>query len=164
MNNEQYITLKTAKLAKKAGFNEKTFGFYYLKHPKEKINVLTFNKSDSMHYALMNWNSDSFLLKDEVEYVSAPTKCQLQNWLREEYGIIINIDSYYTHNYDIIIHCYEIDCKSYSSMDTDQYWKELTLSTEEKTSNKLKYYGTNYYDIFERALQDALEYLINNKE
>ena len=94
---EQVISFKTAKLAKEKGFNWECFGLYYLKHPEEEINVLTYDKHplglNPHKYGFCDWNSDDFLFKDEIKRISAPTQSLLQKWLRDKHNLHITIFS-----------------------------------------------------------------------
>ena len=79
MTHEQYITLETAKLAKQAGFDWRTYPHYQDIYKDELLKAGLSG----------NWNQ----YKD---CCSAPTQSVLQKWLREEKGYHIYISHTYT--------------------------------------------------------------------
>lgn len=78
---EDYVSLKTAKLLKKKGFNEPC---------ETKINI----KTDRIGY---NYNKVySFNSELDNDYISCPTLYEVERWLRKNYNCIIttNVEFY----------------------------------------------------------------------
>lgn len=97
-SGEQLVSFETAKLAKQKGFN------WLCYHHYDNINLVANyveNGSSTdvefradLEDLLENYNSKHLI----GEFYSAPTQSLLQRWLREEYGIHINIQKLYQCN------------------------------------------------------------------
>lgn len=87
----ELVSFETAKLAKEKGFNEPCWEWYGI----EKLhNNKIFHESSSLSHTI-NCPCNRILQKEYnnswEEYISAPYKYQLMDWLREEYNIFISI-------------------------------------------------------------------------
>lgn len=87
---EDYVSLETAKLLKEKGFDESTAGFYGSKRGLCVETPLLYNSIINR----VNFVND--LLKVEFEDViaAAPTLYEAQKWLRNKYGIHVDITCY----------------------------------------------------------------------
>lgn len=79
---EDYVSLETALLLKKAGFNVPVRTFYNPKYKGKKVSDGT---------ALINYNADP---EDNSILCSAPTVQMARKWLREVHGLFINLFIY----------------------------------------------------------------------
>jgi len=77
---ETLISLETAKLAKRKGFDEATWEYYYDKDLH----------SGALDNGMIRWNSDSEYSQELV--CAAPTQSLLAKWLRDERGIKVLVD------------------------------------------------------------------------
>ena len=120
MIHDELVTYEGAKLAKEKGFNEGCL-FYYQ-------NGVTESDGCYNHYNMGN-----------KKICSAPTQSLLQRWLREEKGVIIQVN--WMH-----------DCGKYF----------YTIWTNDKciVSDYIKL--EKAYDTYEQALEDALRYALEN--
>lgn len=87
--HEQFITPKTARLAREAGFDWKCNHYYFTQNGKTEL------KSDFRHPA-QNYNESMATLDSksfEFEVCSCPTQSVLQRWLREIHHLHITIFS-----------------------------------------------------------------------
>ena len=179
------VSFNVAKLVKKVGFNLFVEHFYadgydspQKLYPIRMYEHLANYGEEIVTYfdGFYDWNSleednkmsmqTAFSESNEENYnviCSAPTQSSLQKWLRKKHNIIVNIQGFYDDNYDFPIFEYTIDMPQYSSMKEEYYIYELRLPIEKKVNNKLKYYGTNYKDLLDKALEDALNFLIKNR-
>ena len=76
---EQFISFKTAKLAKEKGFDETT-GARYIDGALHTFTDPTANP--------VKWNSEPITFNKEKAY-AAPTQSILQKWLREKHGLFV---------------------------------------------------------------------------
>lgn len=83
--HESYVSLETAKLLKKAGFDWECREYYY--------NFTTTGWSLSFDDDFVNWNS-----WDE-QYISAPTLDVAQRWLREEKNHHVCVSFVFANNH-----------------------------------------------------------------
>lgn len=77
MIKDTRVTLKTAKLLKEIGFDERCDAYY--------INNASKPRED---YDKFNWNSKRHSTKD-YQYTSAPTQAIVTKWLRDKHTILI---------------------------------------------------------------------------
>ena len=99
MTHEQFITLETAKLAKKAGFDWECLIAYYT----ISDGVFKFHTSDNN--IPVNWNQHK-------DYYSVPTQAVLQRWLREVKKIQVETGIGFTIEDSIIRPAYYVYCTS----------------------------------------------------
>ncbi|MGO1758517.1 MAG: hypothetical protein ACTHY0_02220 [Mammaliicoccus vitulinus] len=156
---EQLISFKTAKLAKEKGFNLPSHSYYFEDGEFEKFEINdTYGYygdeySVEMSEFYNNWNDDwktdkegnrCFGCDKNPEYLetySAPTQAFLQRWLREEYGVQIDIKSVLTKNgwkYRIRIRTEHIGLK------------------KGKQIFKYEFPDNPYFDNYEEALEKGL--------
>ena len=98
---EKIVSLKTAKLLKEIGFNPDTPHGWYKKYTskdkykwiyKDYVGVSHFYFSEDLCYDdCENFSIPETHLNEKEDYISAPTQCLAQKWLREEYNINITI-------------------------------------------------------------------------
>lgn len=130
MIEEQYVSFETAKLAKEKGFDIPTrYGF------SERRSLVRVDTSD-------NWNQDK-------ELYSRPTQSLLARWLRENYGLFIEV------TVDFIRLIRECDYAKYYPI---YYYKIVNLNNADYTNNKEEFHS--YEEAMEAGLREALE-LIN---
>lgn len=102
-HKEDYVSLKTAKLLKKKGFNESC---------ETKINI----KTDRISY---NCNKVySFNSELDNDYISCPTLYEAEKWLRKNYNCIITTNvEFYTNgtNYLFQVIFYDENAYDYIS-------------------------------------------------
>ena len=96
MVKEQYVTLKTAKLAKECGFNEECNFCYCKSMPKNEINLEqicspetneSFEETNKMH----KQNAVDLKTNNYLTYITAPSQEHLSRWFRENYKMFIHI-------------------------------------------------------------------------
>ena len=91
--HETYVSLETAELLKKAGFDWETIHFY-------NSNGIFVKGGE-----LFNWNSETGNYQD----TSTPTLAVAQKWLREVKGMPVNVISYSdTKTGNTIGYCYQV--------------------------------------------------------
>lgn len=89
MNPEDYVSYPLALALKKAGFDWECDHYWYK----------TYANSDEM--SMRQASADDFNNDDwDVPHSSAPTLSQAQKWLREEWGIHINVCIYSDYSTD----------------------------------------------------------------
>ena len=86
--NEQIISFKTAKLAKKKGFNYDV-RFKYDLNTKEYY-LSGFRDCNGWRQKPFNWNHSDY--KDSDKFISAPTQSLLLKWLIDEHKILVQVD------------------------------------------------------------------------
>ena len=99
MNHESYVSLETAKMLKKAGFNWTVRSFYQEPLPGTSLADMFKHDPESkyerhdMPISHTDWNNhrDTQFKEDRI-YYSAPTLAVAQRWLREEKNI--SVDAY----------------------------------------------------------------------
>ena len=129
MIEEQYVSFETAKLAKEKGFDIPTrYGF------SERRSLVRVDTSD-------NWNQDK-------ELYSRPTQSLLARWLRENYGLFIEI------TIDFMRLITEDNPTKYYPM---YYYKIINLKNSSYVNNRHEYYS--YEEAMEDGLQEALKLL-----
>lgn len=134
MIKDTRVTLKTAKLLKEFGFNEKCDAYY--------IN----NASKAREYGeRLNWNSKSNSTKD-YQYVSAPTQTIVTKWLRQKHTILIVVSlNKDTNMFEATTYLYSMQ----------NHWAKLYIQPNSK-------YPT-YEKVLEKAIyhtiKDVLPYL-----
>ena len=168
---EQIISFKTAKLAKKKGFEEKCLFYYDLDDKSLSENSITENlfktEKTSNYYDIGGCPSNRFFkytfpskalksqnklerlanekdddLDDELIYADAPTQSLLQKWLREKHNLIV----YLLPNIEIgSINEWEYQISKYENNHTQSNRFEL---------NEIN--GT-YEEALEKGLQKALK-------
>lgn len=127
--HEQYISLETAKLLKKVGFDWecRAYYFYLINDPNPRFyhaeNFNNFNK----------WGPDAF---------SAPTKAVVMKWLREVKGLNIGINCLYDTINEMIIYSSTI-----TSLQNDNYFRHRL------------YCEDTYEQAAETAIKEALKIL-----
>lgn len=95
MIKEQYVTFKTATLAKEKGFNESIGSWYFTNlKSKKQSHILGFGGIGLGSFINEFLDNESFEKKfnnDDENYISAPTQSLLSRWLREEKNICMEI-------------------------------------------------------------------------
>ncbi len=131
---EQLITLETAKLAKKLGFNEKCLYNY-----TNKGEIAPWDDLEYIYEEYEELDEYLFVQNSELKhnYISAPTQSFLQKWLRKTYKKVFTV-SY---------------CKFYASDDNVWYF---TL----RSPNSNPYWEGKSHT-YEEALEKALEKTLN---
>ncbi len=126
---EQLISFKTAKLAKKKGFDIKVETFYM--GDSEDNFLHNAGKKD-------NWNNYKCILNESElsDDYSAPTQSLLQKWLREVHLISIKVDDF-TYNSKIR---YDVNV--------------VPLGSQEDTPSEVL---KSYEEALEKGLQEALK-------
>lgn len=148
--NEEFVSEKTAQLAKSANFNEKCL-FIYNNGELYQINNIGYTKSNSMCNSELNKYSNS---------VSAPTQTQLSKWLRTEHNV---------HVVPILSTCNNIGKGVYKCniIFPDDNGTALSTSSliyyayKETVADKYCINIGTYEEALEAGLQMALETLIN---
>ena len=143
--HETYVSIETAKLLKKAGFDWECSG-HWVETNKDNKDALLVLPSEPCLYGLTivdielssymgcikDWNS----VKDEIGfqfYYSAPTLAVAHKWLREKKGCYISV------NYD--------DCLSH-------YWVELFVKNDNDGGIPFPH---NVFDTYEEALEASIK-------
>ena len=115
------ISFKTAKLAKKKGFNKKVLFSYEYSDKKSFLYCggVLYNSSknkygytENLEYNLYNHNSHK-----KLKVYSAPSQSLLQKWLREKHNIEVYIIPWIYNNktvYDFFVN-YEGESRAYST-------------------------------------------------
>ena len=109
MEHETFVSLETAKLLKKAGFDWECNHYYFTQNGK------TESKSD-FRYPARNYNETMATMDSksfEFEVCSRPTLDVARRWLREvkDYHIIVEYDGYqrvYQCRLDSYVHMYDL--------------------------------------------------------
>ena len=97
--HETYVSLETAKLLKKAGFDWEIEDRWDYCHPIDRWDLRHWPEKP------VNWNEKERETVYKYEpSVSAPTLAVAQKWFREEKNISIDIKSDKQGNYDFIVH------------------------------------------------------------
>jgi len=131
---EQLVSFETALLAKEKGFT---------------ITECFYGINSSMIYDVNKKAKPSYQNTQEDE-VDAPTQSLLQKWLRDEYGIHIELRANMTKNDLTTSENYMIVIKDITDNRHTLYDSPQTIS--EKDSNT-----TNYEQALEQGLQEALK-------
>lgn len=125
---EQLVSLKTAKQAKKLGFKERCHYFY----------------NEGSGWKLQE---DPILRQDKI--VEAPTQSYLQKWLREEKNILIEV----IFNDGLARKLYEVAHKKPSS---NFHWSIYTsINNPDFIYNK--FWSDVQFETYEEALEQALQ-------
>jgi hypothetical protein len=129
--NDTHITSSTAKLAKNAGFNHPTFGYYIKIGRKWELQF------EDLEKGAYNWNDRAGM--------SAPTQAQLQTWLRNARKISVEVN-YKTFGVET--------CNGY-------YFHLMLLPTKKRKAMQIgaESYGMNLFHGFktyEKALEEGL--------
>ena len=120
MIKEAYVSLEVAKLLKEKGFNELCNRYH-----NSQLNE-TRTVGD---ICMMDFNS----ISDEYEYISIPTQQMAVAWLREKYGISIEISA--LNQYQWVYAIYRLLKDSVAEV-----WNDGTyVSYEDATDDALKY-------------------------
>lgn len=121
MIKEAYVSSEVAKLLKEKGFSELCNRY---------LNNSQLNEMRTVgDICMMDFNS----ISDEYEYISIPTKQMAVAWLREEYGISIEISA--LNQYQWVYAIYRLLKDSVAEV-----WNDGTyVSYEDATDDALKY-------------------------
>lgn len=157
---DNLISLTTAKLAKKKGFNIPTNLYYWFsKHHYNGISGYTYKNSNLKNTGISflqdkkNWNSQD---RYEDAFYSAPTQTLLQKWLREKYNCFVEVslhgeeDNIWNINPENLLF----------GVTVDYYGKsfEIPMTDEEDYS---EYNFKSYEKALEKGLQEALKLIKN---
>ena len=133
MIKEPRVTLKTAKLLKEWGFEERCNAYY--------INNASKPRED---YDNFNWNSKRHSTKD-YQYTSAPTQTVVTKWLRDKYSILIVV------SLDKDTNMFEATVYLYSS---SNQWAKLYIEPNHKC--------LTYEKILEKAIYHTIKDVLPN--
>lgn len=133
-HKEDYVSLKTAKLLKKKGFNEPC---------ETKINI----KTDSLGY---NYNKVySFNSELNNDYISCPTLYEAEKWLRKNYNCIITTNvEFYTNGTNYLFQVLFYDENAYDCISD----KSLGLHGD---NGEYK----SYEECLDAAIREALKHI-----
>lgn len=95
---EQLITLKTAKAAKKKGFNEYCKNGYINNEHLRKYHVAGEGLESWGNYHpefTLPFDASGFLVPAHEPWYKAPTQAELQKWLREQHKICVDVFTNY---------------------------------------------------------------------
>ena len=120
---EQLITFETAKLAKEKGFNIKTEVFF---RPIKKQKVL-----------FLKWTE----YDNSKPILQRPTQSLLQKWLREKYGLCIEIRHWVNKSQDFLKCTFVILKIGEGSVTPETYFNTISI----------------YEEALEKGLQEALK-------
>ena len=143
---ERLVSFKTAKLAKEKGFNEPVYAIYttpLVENDLKKYELEYCGGKDYYNYNTDGVNKSYQKILNNLgikEHISASTQNLLQQWLREKYNLMIQID------YGLLSNTYWyyiLDKKTGKCIEQD------TIST------------TIYEDALEYGLQEVLKYIEN---
>lgn len=153
------VNYAIAKLAKEKGFRRKVLGFYLCIHQNEMCEEYTeFNDYDFPKNLMNNLRNDFNSIVNDygIEYISAPSLHELQEWLREEHRIHVNpeyvapdtnkyywrIDSYKTNEYGRFSNSRGYIKEGYVKERFDAYIKEC--------------YVKERFDAYDQCLEDGI--------
>lgn len=139
---EQLIEFKTAKLAKKKGFDECVT---YI-HTEENTTTDYYTKGSKKIIQFKNnrlfWNNMDFDNNYMIDYYSAPTQSFLQKWLREKHNI-----------------CVEISL-NFAVENESEYGYGVSIMKNIDDFNKIRWLGLDitgiWYSTYEQALEIGL--------
>ena len=136
--NEDYCDYKLSLALKEAGFDEPCDSYY------DKACASDDEYWHTKREELYNWNG-----LDSDCQISAPTLWQAQKWLREEWGIAINV----------IAHDYRD-----KYVESKFHWNEVFLSDIDRSGEQWRKYfifGRHpLFDTYEEALSDGLSQML----
>ena len=137
--HESYVSLKTAKMLKEAGFDWGTKASYWHYEGIDKFGEDKFEN----HGILADWNTEKY---SDIVYLSAPTLDVAQRWLRENKDFDINILT----DFDSVKRLYYV-----RYIVKDGHYKTYYI-----TNNQSYVYFNTYEEAQEAGVKKALELIL----
>lgn len=151
----ELIEFESAKLAKEKGFNEMTFYYYN----KEGILEEPYNENGSSTDVDFRVDLTDLLDYHNNEYfnkIAAPYQSQLQKWLRNKYGIHINVC------YKPNINKWDYDWIELNKISNAKEYLDYKKDTNQLFMNRKEHRFDSYEEALEQGLLKGLK-LINNE-
>lgn len=148
---EDVVSLKTAKLAKKRGFNELsthvyTIGFKSIKEDKTPRKFGNYEENDKLLQPIV-------LGKGQLHLALAPSQSTLQKWLREKHHLVVEPcfnESLYRRLHE---RAHNKKCLNY-------HWTIIT-NTDDPEHIHNKFYSDDTFETYEQALEAGLLKALN---
>jgi len=134
------VSLKTAKLAKEAGFNLSTKDYYGCDDPSGTT------VKPNQHFHIKLQETGVFRDQSGTEIYNAPELWMMQEWLRE--------------NHEVEISAF----RTIETVEGDTYGCELEIWRDGTCYDLANIYGKSYNEVMDRAFQVSLKYIIAEKD